>query len=129
MSESRQRLTGSIVFGIVLIGLLWVIFATLPLFTRYLQITAMDPRWLTPEDLTWQRVLFNALSKPGIRFMLVSLVGVMVGMLGWVKMNSVQGPRRIKELEFKWVSCSGEWVIDGARKNSLSEYGKFVGVI
>jgi hypothetical protein len=129
MSESRQRFTGRIVFGTIWFGLLWLVFVTLPLFTSNLQVTPMDPRWLTPEDLTWQRLIFNAFTKPGIRLMLSGGVGMLLLIMiwGWDQLWTRRRPKLV--VKCPRTSFTLEWVMDGARKSSLSEYGKFVGVI
>jgi hypothetical protein len=129
MSESRQRITGRLCVGFLVLAFLWLLLVTLPLFTSYLQISTMDPRWMTPEDLTWKRMVFNVLSKPGFQTVLIGLLGGVMTLVGW-RMSDAWGKKK-KSVQM-WPhrpSFSLEWVIDGSRKSSIIEYGRFVGVI
>lgn len=126
MSESRQRYTGRVwgVLGSLLF--LWILFVTLPLLARYLQIGSMDPWLMMPEDLTWQRMVFNWLTKPGLRLILVAMLAV-VGWGGRWLLSRKALTRRKRE--YGRVSFSLEWAIDGPRNTSLIEFASFVGVI
>jgi hypothetical protein len=129
MSESRQRFTGRMLLGLIWVGFLWMVFVTLPLFTNNLQVTPMDPRWLTPEDLTWKRLVFNAFTKPGIRLMLSGGVGLLL-LIMWQGSSQMWNRRKsMVRVRYPKTSFTLEWVMDGARKSSLSEYGKLVGAI
>lgn len=90
----------------------------------------MEPRFMTPEDLTWKRLVYNFLTKPGMRALFVSTVGVTGGMMWWLirGRDRRQKVRRKQTISFK-PPFSMEWVIDGPKKNSLIEYGCFVEAI
>lgn len=129
MSESRQRFTGRVLLRLSSVVFLWLLFVTLPFFTSDLQVVPMDPRWLTPADLTWQRMVFNLLSKPGFRLILVGLCGLGMELIG-LSWRKVVGKRNGGVVRVgRHAPFSLEWVIDGSRKDSLSEYGRFVGVV
>ena len=90
----------------------------------------MEPRLMTPADLTWQRLLFNFLSKPGIRAVFVIIVGSMGLSILWVVESKKLGGAKVRsKIPSLKAPFSLEWVIDGTRKNNLIEYGSFVGVL
>lgn len=59
--------------------------------------------------------------------MIVIGVGSVLLMLDKISRRSVEPRRRAGHMSL--LSFSLEWAIDGRRKSSLAEYGRFVGVL
>ncbi len=128
MSERRQHHTGRIWVTLAIWMLCALICWYLPdLILRLVpqwEITSTQPWLLRPGDLTWKRVFINILTKPGFRVIVVALMALFGMSLRAIGLR-FQG----KQLSFGPLRQSAEWVLDGARPSSLSEYGRWVGVI
>ena len=139
MSDSRQRFTGKVfgkflLFGIVFLVVWWLPLLLLRLFPDFI-VTSKEPWLLNPQDLTWKRSVLNMAMKPGFRI-IPSLLVMVIMFTGKMVMVMIKGEthrlkwqvlgERLNEMRLRQ---SMEWVIEGNRPSTFSEYAHWLGVL
>jgi len=131
MSKRRQHFIGGffgtlVGWGMIVFLVWWLPELLLRFFPEW-RIISQDPWLLVPTDLTWRRVLVNAATKPGFRVLLAVLGGLVMIVGSRLVLALLMPVKRV--IPRLALFESAEWVVEGRRSSSLSEYGHWLQVV